>query len=128
MSSEIIAATGSQDEPRPEPGDRGRREDRDNKNDGIPTAQDCLRAIAALPGLTAIGKITPQKANSIRADYEAILRAHDRARQGPTVTIRDEDVLRVFANHPEDIELLQPLLTREQLDLLMRNMRDEQHR
>jgi hypothetical protein len=128
MSTEIIEAGGAEDEPNPDPHDRGRPDDRDNQNDGIPTRQECLRAIAVLSGLTAMGKITPAKANSIRANYEAILREHDRARQGPAATIRDEDVLRVFENHPEDVELLQPLLTREQLNLLMRRSRDEHDR
>src|SRR4051812_49564605 len=106
MSSDIVPAGGSPEEPDHSKPDSS-REGRPHKSDGdgIPTRKDCLRAIAALSGLTVIDKVSPAKANSIRANYVAILHEHARAQQDPAATIRDEDLERILQNHRDDIDL-----------------------
>jgi hypothetical protein len=130
MTTEICTAPSPADEPKNESQrDAGRNRDDAHSNRSerseIPSCEDCLQAIAALPGLVAMRFLTSAQANSIRATYVAILHYHDRNRQGHSAQLADDDVLKLWRDQPQLIDLLQPFLTQAQLDLLMREARDD---
>jgi hypothetical protein len=90
------------------------------RSNAIPSVEDCLRAIAALSGLIALRVLTPAQANSIRANFVAILRQHEPARQTSTAQLADESVMEIWAKHPELLDYIEVLLTPEQLEMIMR--------
>jgi|SRR4051812_11035281 hypothetical protein len=89
----------------------------------IPTREECLQGIAALTALIAMGLLTPARANAIRANFLAILRSHESGSSSGSARVADEDLLRLWRTQPGLIDLIQPLLTPEQLDLVMREVR-----
>lgn len=129
MSTEICATPTPDDEPKHDsqrdpgrPGHEG-RSDRSGRRATL-SLDECLAAIAALPGLVAIRFLSPAQANSMRATYAEILRHHDRAQQGHPAQLADEDVLKLWRDQPQMIDLLEPCLTQSQLELIMRESRD----
>ena len=128
MSNEIASASGPDRERDDEsPRDAGSTHNNTYSRRGadtpIPSPEDCLRAIAALPGLVAMRILTPAQSNSIRATYAAILQHHDRARHGQSAQLADDDVLKLWRDQPHLINLLHPILTQAQLDMIMRGAR-----
>ncbi|MBW3596972.1 MAG: hypothetical protein KY475_06820 [Planctomycetes bacterium] len=102
-------------------GARGRRHDR-----VIPTAEDCLDAMARLPGLLTLGVLNSAQVNAIRAIYAGILQYHQRSqardeRQG----ISNADVIELMRSNPAILSMLEPLLTDEQIAMVMDDVRDE---
>ncbi len=89
----------------------------------IPTREECLQGIAALNGALALGLITPSKANSMRANFQAILRSHESSSATGAARVADEDLLKLWRTQPGLVGLIEPLLTPEQLDLVMREVR-----
>jgi hypothetical protein len=130
MTTEICPIPGSDDEPKhesprdPRPPGPDAHSDRRRRRASL-SRDECLEAIAALPGLVAMRILSPAQANSIRATYAEILRHHDRAQQGHATQLADDDVLKLWHDHPQMIDLLQPLLTQSQLELIMRESRDD---
>jgi hypothetical protein len=84
----------------------------------IPSKQEILGKLAQMPGLVAIGILKPASANSMRGVYSELLRSLTGgadARQA----LATSDVLAAAREHPELLKLLSPLLTDEQIELLM---------
>jgi hypothetical protein len=79
-----------------------------------------LHKLDQLPGLVAIGVLTPTKANSMRSIYQTML-SHlgDSAPSGGEV-VTDEDVIKIMRLQPELLKVIQPFLTQAQLDLVIR--------
>jgi hypothetical protein len=129
MTTDICPAPSSDDEPKHESQrDTGpkRHDAHSHRSSGAtPSRNECLQAIAALPGLVAMRILSPAQANSIRATYVEILRDHDRAQQGHSPQLTDDDVLKLWQDQPQMIDLLHPFLTQSQLGLIMREARDD---
>lgn len=99
---------------------------RPNGSREVASAEQCLAALTQLPGLVAMGILTPAQANSMRATYETILKHHEKRQsaqiQGPATA----DVVQAVRDHPELAAVLEPLMTGEQLESLMKEARDAQ--
>ena len=85
----------------------------------IPSAEDCVAALAQLPGLVALKYISPAQANAARGVYQAILKHYQQARAASAQPgIADADLLEIARTHPEILNMLEPLLTDVQMDLV----------
>ncbi len=86
----------------------------------IPTAEECLQRLAHLASLVALGVLTPAQSNSMAASFREILRHHERAETGMANSgAANLDVRALAALDPDLINMLAPMLSRQQLDLLM---------
>ena len=125
MSSTTLAV------PEPEDGDDEESEKSANPDQSsgprkpryIPTRDECLAGIAGLNAALAIGLITPSKANSMRANFLAILRSHESSASTGSARVADEDLLKLWRTHPNLVDFFEPLVSAEQLDLVMREVR-----
>ncbi|MEX2142015.1 MAG: hypothetical protein WD894_22300 [Pirellulales bacterium] len=91
----------------------------------IPTAEECLQKLAHLPSLVALGVLTPAQSNSMAAAFREILRHHQRAESGTANSgVANLDVLAIAARDPNLINMLAPMLSKQQLDLLMERQED----
>lgn len=88
----------------------------------IPTREECLAALAKLPGLIAMKVLSPGAANAIRASYETLLKEYGKAPNGPSGHFSDEDVMSMFRSHPEMLSLIESLLTQDQIDMVIKSM------
>jgi hypothetical protein len=88
--------------------------------------EDCLAALSQLVPLNMAGMIDVRQTNSFRGVYATILQYHQRKRGSGTSAVLDQpglvDILRA---HPELANLLEPLLSDEQIANLMSPTRDE---
>ncbi len=107
--------------------DSGKRrgEDPQRGRARIASVEDCLAALSQLVPLTTIGMITTTKANTLRSIYTTILQYHERQQSGPTRTITNEKGLaELLRKQPELATLLEPLLSDEQIQMLVRGGKD----
>jgi len=96
-----------------------RRGDSNRSARKIPSDEDCLAALAQLPGLVALKYMTPAQANAVRGVYQAILKHYQQARAASARPgIADADLLEIARANPEILSMLEPLLTDEQMDLI----------
>jgi len=82
-------------------------------------------AIAALPGLIAIKVLTSGQANAMRANFEAILRYHERGQHAPSKRATDDHILKIVREQPELLGLLEPFLMPDQLGIIMKEFRSD---
>ena len=59
----------------------------------------------------------------MRANFQAILRSHESSSSTGSARVADEDLLKLWRTHPGLVDLLEPLISAEQLDLVMREVR-----
>ncbi len=85
-----------------------------------PTRVEILKKLDKIPGLVVIDVLTPAKANAMRAAYDTILTHLDDSQQSGAARIDDADVITILRQQPELLKALQPFLTPEQLDLIVR--------
>jgi hypothetical protein len=91
----------------------------------IPSLEDCLRAMAQLAGLIAMGLLKPSEANAIRAAYREILQHHKSRAKEVEKTLANADVMEVLRKDPQLLGLLEPLLTPEQVAMVMQTAEDD---
>jgi hypothetical protein len=105
--------------------------DRDHHHQGrpgkstIPSPDDCARAIAQLAGLVAMGMLKPAQANAIRAAFRDILHHHRTKAKEADKSVSNADVMDLLRHDPKLLNLLAPLLTSEQLDMVMSAGRED---
>jgi len=99
---------------------RRRRTSRSAKP-AIPSADDCARAIAQVAGLVAIGLLKPAQANAIRAAFRDIQQYHKSKAKEADNSLSNADVMNLLRKDPTLLNMLEPLLTDEQIDQVMRN-------
>lgn len=88
----------------------------------IPNAEECLAALAQLAGAVVMGLITPAQASAIRASYSEILRHYQKSEtRNDRRGIADADVMELMKTDPKMFSMLEPFLTDEQIDLIMRS-------
>ena len=101
-----------------DPGDCHRNDKRARSK--IPSEDECLQAIGQLGGLIAMGLLKPAQANAIRASFRDILQHHQRSQsRHDHAGIGDADVLDLMRKDPTILNMLAPLLTDEQLAMIM---------
>lgn len=94
----------------------------------IPDVQACLAALAALAGAVALGYLKAAQANAIRAMYTEILRHHQKNEsRSDRKGLADADVAELMRKDPKVFSIMEPFLTDEQIDLVMKNAKDGDH-
>ena len=92
-----------------------------SKGPSIPSEEECLAAIAQVGRLVAIGLLKPAQANAIRGSFREILMYHQKKAKESEQGISNVDVLEVFQQDPKLLSLLEPLLSQEQIDMILKN-------
>ncbi len=100
-------------------GERARRHHQHSQKRAIPSEADCLSAIAQVAGLAAMGLLKPGQANAVRNAYRDILMHHKAKAKEVEKSLSNSDVLDLLRTDPKLLDLLAPLLTGEQLDMVM---------
>jgi hypothetical protein len=91
------------------------------KTPDIPSEEECLGAIAQVARLAAMGLLKPAQANAIRGSFREILMYHQRKAKESEQGISNVDVLDVFQQDPKLLSLLEPLLSQEQIDMILKS-------
>lgn len=92
----------------------------------IPSHDDCLKALGQLPGMIVMGILTPSQGNAIRSCYQEIIKSYQQQTPNTKPKIDNSYVLDLLQKDPQLLNLLEPLLTHDQIDLIMRgNDREE---
>lgn len=104
--------------PSPEEGAAGY--DRDAQTCRTLSKGDVLYQLGQMPGLIAIGILPPAKANAMKGVYHTILAHIGDSPQRAAARVADEDVIKILQQQPELLKALQPFLTPEQLELIIR--------
>jgi hypothetical protein len=130
--TKMITAGAEDDGPQQADGephaDQPREEPRDRKRGTIPSAEDCLLALASLAGAVAMGLLKPAQANAMRANYAAILSYHQQNEsRSDRNGMADADVMEIMRKDPKMLSVLEPFLTDEQIDLVMNSAKDGGH-
>ena len=87
----------------------------------VPNENDCLEALAALPGLITMKMVSTSQANSMRGIFKTILDHHRKnAAHGDQPHLADDDFQTLLQTNPEMFNMLEPLLTDAQIDMIMR--------
>ncbi len=103
------------------PGGKQRRGDNPRQSRAaFSSAEECLAILSRLPSLVTLGLLSTAQANTIRSSCTAILQYHERQQSGPSRTVVNEkDLAKLLQKHPEYGKLFEPLLTDEQIELLV---------
>jgi hypothetical protein len=84
------------------------------------SVEECMYLLDQLPGLLAMGSISPAQSNSIRGAIREILAFHQRPAGGSaTAAALDRDLLERLRREPQLMNTLAPLFTAEQIATLM---------
>jgi hypothetical protein len=94
--------------------------DRDGDAYRTPSRNDILHKLDQMPGLIAIGLLPPAKANAMKGVYHTMLAHIGDSPQPGAARVADEDVIKILRQQPELLKALQPFLTPEQLELIIR--------
>ena len=81
--------------------------------------RQCLAGLSRLPGLLAMGVVKPAQANAMRGVFKDLLDHHREDRQQVGKTLDTDDVVAKVRENPALLNLLAPLLTDEQIDMIM---------
>ena len=92
-----------------------------SRGPNIPGEEECLAAIAQVGRLAAMGLLKPAQANAIRGSFREILLYHQKKAKESEQGISNIDVLEVFQQDPKLLSLLEPLLSQEQIDMILKN-------
>jgi hypothetical protein len=117
--------SGKSDSGAPQGSAGSHRERGRGKASKIHDVDACLSALSALPGLVAMGMVSPSQANAISRVYSTILQHHQK-----TAAVRDQGVrvegelLDLLRADPRLVNLLEPLLTDEQMEAFFRSAGD----
>lgn len=87
----------------------------------IPSEEECLGAIAHVARLAAMGLLKPAQANAIRGSFREILVYHQKRAKENEKGISNVGVLEVFQKDPKLLSLLEPLLSQEQIAMILKN-------
>jgi hypothetical protein len=106
-------------------GKKGRADNPRKARAPIASAEDCLAILSRLPSLVTLGLLSTAQANTIRSTCTEILKYHERQQSGPSRTVVNEkDVAKLLRTHPEYAKMLEPLLTDEQIEMLVGGGKD----
>lgn len=85
----------------------------------VPTRDECLQALAEIPGLVAMGLVTPAQANAMRPSYIAILQ-HLNAQPAAGPAFSNDKLREMLRRDPTLLSVFESLLTDEQIEMLTR--------
>jgi hypothetical protein len=119
------ADDGPKDTEREQDAEQPHEQSRRRKRGKIPDVEDCLAALASLAGAVAMGYLKPAQANPIRAIYADILRHHQKNEsRNDRNGLSNADVVELMSQDPKMFSMLEPFLTDEQIDLVMKNAKE----
>lgn len=85
------------------------------------SVEECLAGLSQLPGLVAMRCLSTSQANSIRAALGEILRWHGASQGGrDQQRMSDADLIAMVRANPALLDLLEPLLTVDQIEMVIR--------
>ncbi len=130
--TQLITSDAGDDDPKESKGEQDaeqpHKESNREERRKIPSLEDCLFAFASLAGAVAMGVIKPAQANTIRASYAEILRYHQKNEsRNDRNGMADADVMEIMRKDPKMFSMMEPFLTDEQIDLVMKNAKDGGH-
>jgi hypothetical protein len=102
----------------------GRRRRRPRKSK-IFSRDDCLRFLSQLPGLITAEFLTPAEANAIHRVVETLLAESRTPQSTGSPQVLGKKIICIVRANPELLELLEPLLTDEQIESLMKDVMDD---
>jgi hypothetical protein len=111
----------------PSPNDRGSSaaESR-SRASRVRSIEECLQALDQLAGMIALGIIRPAQANAIRGVLHEIIAQHRQAATSDaSVAALDGDLLARLREDPSLMNLLEPLLTTDQIATLLGGSSDD---
>jgi len=91
----------------------------------IPSRNEIIRALGRIPGLVALKMLAPAQANAICGVYKTMLGEESKSRAGQKTQISDDNVLKMLREQPGMLSLLEPLLTNEQIEMVMKDASDD---
>ena len=116
------ATAGAAAENSPESGARNARP---RAKPRIATEEDCLAGLSQLPGLLTLGMLTTKQVDSIRGTFNSILQHHRHQPAGTVANSLDQSRLQeIVRANPELANLLEPLLTDDQITMLLQPATD----
>jgi hypothetical protein len=87
--------------------------------------QQCLAGLSQLPGLLTMGMIKPPTSNALRGVYHDLLQHYQcTGRDTAKPAQVDEDVIAILRENPAMLKLLEPLLTDEQLKMILQGLKN----
>ncbi len=89
--------------------------------------QQCLTGLSQLPGMLAMGLIKPAQANAMRGVFKELLDHHREDRQQASGAVSTDDMIAAVRKNPALLKLFEPMLTDEQLDMVMNAVKEDQH-
>jgi|ETNmetMinimDraft_26_1059896.scaffolds.fasta_scaffold33680_2 hypothetical protein len=102
-----------------------RAENKPPDHGSIVSKEDCMVALSRLPGLLTMGFISTTQANSMRGVYATLLRNLQQDKSARSNQQLDNDsVVDMLRRDPKILSLLEPLLTREQVEMVMHDGMD----
>ena len=104
----------------------GSGQKRRSRNSEAASADQCLRALTQLPGLVALGMLTPAQGNCMRGVFATILQHYQRSQTTPIPARASADLAQAVRDKPQLAALLEPLLTDDQLESLLDEARDSE--
>lgn len=90
----------------------------------IASEEECLAALTRLPGLNLARVIDDRQTNAFKGIYVAILQHHARKQASPRAVLEQPGLIEALRRNPELANLLEPLLSDEQIEALMSQTRD----
>jgi hypothetical protein len=99
-----------------EPGSQGERSDELR----FSSRHEILAKLDRMPGMIALGLLPPARANSMRSIFDTMLSHLGESTPGGGAVVADEDIVKVLRLQPELLKIFQPLLTADQLNLIIR--------
>jgi hypothetical protein len=87
----------------------------------VPSEEDCLRAIVHVGRLAALGVFKPSVANSVRNSFRDVLQHHQKKAKAAEKNLTNDTVIECLRQDPKVLSLLEPLLSQEQIELIVKN-------
>ena len=106
----------------------GSRQGQSRRKPGVPSVDECLVALGALPKLVALGLLSPAQANSARSTYQVILNHH--YKQGATQGSRGadkSDLQEALKNSPHLANYFVGLLSDEEIEEILASREEPSH-
>jgi hypothetical protein len=91
----------------------------------VATEHDCLAALSQLPALMTFGLVDVKLANAFKGIYATILQHYQRkTANSEKPTLDRPGLLDMLRKHPDLANMLEPMLSKEQIEALMQQGQD----
>jgi hypothetical protein len=91
----------------------------------ILTADDCRQMLGELPSLITLKLITPAQANAITRTLQTLMSESRASQASGPAKVADENLIALLREQPHVLEMIEPMLTDEQVDQIMKGVRDD---